>query len=304
MLKRIAAFAILIAPTTAPARQTPADSAPMIAITIDDLPVHSPYPPGLTPLQVNRQMIAALSAAHMPVTAFVNAANVTDSSTMQALGEWRAAGFVLGNHTWSHPHLSELTIPQFEEELTKGEPILSKLGAGTDWRWFRYPFLDEGKDEAQRVAAREILRKHGYRVADVTTGFSDWAWTPAYARCTAKHDSAGVTQLERMYLAAARQSIVDDRETARKLYGHDIPYVLLMHVSAMSAHMMPQVIRIYRDAGYRFVSLSKAESDPAYRGYTNLPLPPPASRGERAKEKGVKLPAPPDYTAQLNSICA
>ena len=107
-----------------------------------------------------------------------------------------------------------------------------------------------------------------------------------------------------MYLAAARQSIVDDRETARKLYGHDRPYVLLMHVSAMSAHMMPQVIRIYRHAGYRFVSLPNAESDPAYRGYTNLVLSPPPSQGEIAKEKGVKLPTPPDYSAQLNSICA
>jgi peptidoglycan/xylan/chitin deacetylase (PgdA/CDA1 family) len=293
----VAAAALLGGP--APARH-----APEIAITIDDLPVHAPYPPGVTPLEVNQQMIAALSAAHVPVTAFVNAANVTDSSTMQALREWRAAGFVLGNHTWSHPHLSELTIAQFEEELTKGEPILSKLGKGSDWRWFRYPFLDEGKDEAQRVAARETLRKHGYRVADVTTGFSDWAWTPAYARCTAKHDSGGVTQLERMYLAAARQSIVDDREMARKLYGHDIPYVLLMHVSAMSAHMMPQVIRIYRDAGYRFVSLPEAESDRAYRGYTNLALPPPPSRGEMAKARSVKLPAPPDYSAELDSICA
>ena len=34
-----------------------------IAITVDDLPVHAPYPPGVTPLQVNREMIAGLKAA-------------------------------------------------------------------------------------------------------------------------------------------------------------------------------------------------------------------------------------------------
>ena len=43
---------------------------PEIAITIDDLPVHAPYPPGVTPLAVNRRMIAALTTAHVPVTAF------------------------------------------------------------------------------------------------------------------------------------------------------------------------------------------------------------------------------------------
>jgi peptidoglycan/xylan/chitin deacetylase (PgdA/CDA1 family) len=282
----------------------PVDRAPEIAITIDDLPVHAPYPPGLTPLQVNRQMIAALKAARVPVTAFVNAANVSDADTMRALREWRRAGFVLGNHTWSHPHLSELTIAEFEEELTKGEPILSKLGTGSDWRWFRYPFLDEGKDDAQRIAARAVLAKHGYRVADVTTGFSDWAWTPAYARCTAKRDSAGVAELEKMYLAAAKQSIIDDRQTAHELYGRDVPYVLLMHVSAMSAHMMPQVIALYRRAGYRFVSLPQAERDPVYRNYTDLGLKPPLSVGEAAKLKGAKLPTPPDYSTQLATICS
>src|SRR5205809_1035646 len=101
---------------------------PEIAITIDDLPVHAPYPPGVTPLEVNRQMIAALKAGHVPATTFVNGVNVKDADAMEALREWRRAGFVLGNHSWSHPHLSGLTIAQFEAEVTKDEPVLEKLG--------------------------------------------------------------------------------------------------------------------------------------------------------------------------------
>ena len=276
---------------------------PEIAITIDDLPVHAPYPPGLTPLEVNRQMIDALKAEHVPVTAFVNAVNVKDAETMEALRDWRAAGFALGNHTWSHRGLSEMTPSEFEGEVTKDEPVLEVLAAGSDRRWFRYPFLDEGKDETQRIAARHVLAKHGYRVAAVTTGFADWAWTPAYSRCTAKHDFAGIAELERLYLAAVEKSIADDRETAHKLYDRDIPYVLLMHVSAMSAHMMPQVLKAYRDAGFRFVSLPQAEGDPVYREYTDLRLQPPGSRAELAKQKGVILPPPPDYSAALAAIC-
>jgi hypothetical protein len=100
-----------------------------------------------------------------------------------------------------------------------------------------------------------------------------------------------------------RRSIVDDRETAHKLYGRDIPYVLLMHVSAMSAHMMSQVLKIYRAAGYRFVTLPQAESDDTYRAYTHLRVAPPQSPGELAKRKAVRLPAPPDYSATLAAIC-
>jgi peptidoglycan/xylan/chitin deacetylase (PgdA/CDA1 family) len=297
MKRVLATAALLLLSDAATARP------PEIAITIDDLPVHAPYPPGVTPLEVNREMIAALRAGHVPVTAFVNAVNVKDADTMEALREWRAAGFVLGNHTWSHPHLSQLTIRQFEDELSKDEPVLRRLGRGSDWRWFRYPFLDEGKDLAQRVAARQVLAKHGYRVAAITMSFSDWAFTPAWARCTGKGDKAAIVELESLYLRSARENIVSSRDTARKLYGRDIPFVLLMHVSAMSAHIMPQVIRLYRSASFRLVSLPAAESDPAYAGYTDLRLPPPPPPQELAREKHVQLTAAPDYSARLNSIC-
>jgi peptidoglycan/xylan/chitin deacetylase (PgdA/CDA1 family) len=276
---------------------------PEIAITIDDLPVHAPYRPGVAPLAVNRQMVAALKAGHVPATAFVNAVNVKDADTMEALRDWRRAGFTLGNHTWSHPHLSALTVPQFEDELTKDEPILSKLGRGSDWRWFRYPFLDEGKDEKQRLAARAVLRRHGYRIAGVTMSFSDWAFTGAYARCSAAHNAAGVAMLERLYLQTARENLAATRGNAPKLYGHDIPYVLLMHVSAMSAHLMPEIVRLYRHAGVRLVSLAQAERGAAYAGYTDLRLPPPSSFQTLARDKNVQLTTAPDYTAEINAAC-
>lgn len=277
---------------------------PEIAITIDDLPVHSPYPPGVTPLEVNREMISALRAAHVPVTAFVNAVNVRDEGTLEALREWRRAGFVLGNHTWSHAHLDELTTAGFEDELTKDEPVLKELGKGSDWRWFRYPFLDEGKDITQRIAARGVLARHGYRVAAVTMSFSDWAFTPAFARCSAKGDVAAIVELKHLYLKSAAENVVASRDLAKTLYGRDIPYVLLMHVSAMSARMMPDVIRYYRSAGFRFVSLKEAELDPVYAGYTDLKLPPPPSPQELAQQRRVKLNYAPDYSSRLNSICA
>lgn len=275
--------------------------APEIAITVDDLPVHSPYPPGGTPLSVSRQMIAALKAAHVPATGFVNGVNAKDADTVQVLREWRAAGFVLGNHTWSHPHLSEISVDQFDEEVTRNEPVLAEVDGGSDWRWFRYPFLDEGKDETQRAAGRQVLARHGYRVADVTTSFSDWAFTGAWARCNEIGDRAAVTRLERMYLDGVKQSIGVARATANALYGRDIPYVLLMHVSAMSAHMMPQVIRLYRDSGFRFVSLPRAESDPVYRADIDLSLPGRKPDWKLAQERGVTLPRFND--PQPDAIC-
>jgi peptidoglycan/xylan/chitin deacetylase (PgdA/CDA1 family) len=299
-MKRALAVAAVLLASCATAQTAP---QPEIAITIDDLPTHAPYPPGVTADQVNAEMVAALKAANVSgVYGFVNAVNMQPGA-MQTLARWRDAGFVLGNHGWAHRHLSEMTLAEFEEELTKDEAVLEKLGTASDWRWFRYPFLDEGKDAPQRIGARQILAKHGYRVAAVTIGFGDWQFTQPYARCMAAGDKTAVAELERMYLDAVRDGITVSRETARKLYGRDIPYVLLMHVSAMSAKMMPQVIQAYRDAGFRFVSLPQAESDPAYREYADLSLPPPPNPWELAARKGVQLTNATDYSAKLAAMC-
>jgi len=299
-MRRVVAVAALLLASAPSIAARP----PEIAITIDDLPVHAPYPPGVTPTQVNEQMIAALKAGGVPAIGFVNGIGTKQyPETLQLLPKWRAAHFLLGNHSWTHPHLSQLTIPQFENELMKGDPLLSRLGDGSDWRWFRYPFLDEGKDEAQRNSARAVLAKHGYRIADVTTSFSDWAFTPAWARCNAAGDKAAVTELERMYLNAVKESIFVARGTARALYGRDIPYVLLMHVSAMSAHMMPQVIKAYRAAGFRFVTIKQAESDPVYRADIDLSLPGRIADWKLAQDKAVKLPKATDLSAKLGGMC-
>jgi len=303
-MRSIAVVATVLMLASCAAVPPPVAPQPEIAITVDDLPVHAPFPPGVTPNQVNDQMVAALKAAGVPAIGFVNGVGVEHQpETIQALRDWRAAGFLIGNHTWSHPHLSQLSLAEFEIEVSKNESMLSELGGSTDWRWFRYPFLDEGKDEAQRVAARRVLARHGYRVADVTIGWGDWAFTGTWERCNKAGNTAAVAELERMYMDAAKESIPQARATAHALYGRDIPYVLLMHVSAMSAHMMPQVIKMYRDAGFRFVGIAQAASDPVYRADIDLSLPPRTPDWKLAQEKGVKLPQATDLQPKLNAMC-
>jgi peptidoglycan-N-acetylglucosamine deacetylase len=301
MKRLLAASLLLLASAAAQAREAPLE----IAITIDDLPVHAPYPPGLTPVKVSKQMLAAFKAARVPAYGVVNAVRLQEQPEPRVvLADWRAAGMMLGSHGWSHQQLRDVGVDRFQQELINNERVLQELGRGTDWHWFRYPYLDEGKDAEQRAAARAILARRGYKVAAVTMGFSDWQWTIPYARCTAAKDTASIAELGRMYLAAAKESIAISRGSAQKLYGRDIPYVLLMHASALSARMMPQVIKLYRDAGFRFVTLAQAERDPVYRGYTDLTLAAPPSPQELASQKHVQLPQATDYSTKLAAMCA
>lgn len=277
-----------------------------IAITFDDLPVHGPLPPGETRLDVANQVIAALHNAHVPPTyGFVNAVHLEQQpDTIEVLKAWRAAGNPLGNHTWSHPNLNQMSLTEFEGNLAKDEPTLQSLMADGDWHWFRFPFLAEGDTPEKRAGVREYLAQHGYRIAGVTMSFGDYDWNEPYARCSEKRDRKAISWLEHSYLAAADHSIRFDRTLSAQLYGHDIPYVLLMHIGAFDGHMLPRLLALYQRRGFRFIPLAQAEADPFYKIDTDPALPPGPDMLEGvAYARHLPLPQSESFTAQLSAVC-
>src|SRR5438270_5990748 len=99
------------------------------------------------------------------------------------------------------------------------------------------------------------IADHGYKIATVTMSFGDYMYDEPYARCVAKHDEAAIKQLERSYLTAADAMIDYTRAMSKARYGHDIPYVLLMHIGALDARMLPELLELYRNRGFSFVTL-------------------------------------------------
>ena len=282
------------------------DTPPQIVFTFDDLPAHGPLPPGETRMDVASKIIAALRENHLPpVYGFVNGVFMEQNpGSDQVLKAWRAAGFPLGNHTWSHMNLNQHTPEEFEADLLRNEPLLSPLMAGEDWHWLRYPFLAEGDTPEKRSAVRSFLLQHGYRVAAVTMSFGDYRWNEPYARCKQKGDKQAIEQLESNYLQAADQSINFYRQLSSTLFGRDIPYVLLMHIGAFDAKMLPRLLDLYRSRGFQFVTLEQAEKDDFYREDTNLRLPPAHDMLEGiAAERHVPMPPRPQLAVQPESLC-
>ncbi len=252
---------------------------PVIAFTFDDIPVHAQLPPGETRLGVVKALAAALQRAGVPATGFINAGLAErEPGSAAAMQAWRDSRLPLGNHGWSHAGLGAAGVEAFKQEITRNEPALEALMGRRDWRWFRYPFLDEGKDPATRGAIRTWLAGRGYRLAGVTMSFSDFLFNDPYARCLVTGDTATVARLEQTFLDAAAEAATATRAAAKARYGRDIPYVLLMHAGALDARLLPRLIDAYRRAGFGFVSLEQASRDPAIAAYADpansaAPLP-------------------------------
>jgi peptidoglycan/xylan/chitin deacetylase (PgdA/CDA1 family) len=280
--------------------------AQQIAFTWDDLPVHSALPLGETRLEIGRKLIDAMKEAHLPpVYGFVNGVAIEhEPASAPVLKDWRDAGFQLGNHTWSHMNLNTSSLADWEGDLLKNEPVLRQYAANSDWHWLRYPFIAEGDSPEKRAESRQFLADHGYRIAAVTMNFGDYMWNEPYARCVAKNDSAAIAQLESSYLEAAAADADSRRAMSKALYGHDIPYVLLMHVGAFDARMLPRLLQLYRDKGFTFVTLDEAEKDTFYRSDLDPSLPQKTDSLEGAMQaRGIPLPPRPNTSLDVNSLC-
>jgi peptidoglycan/xylan/chitin deacetylase (PgdA/CDA1 family) len=281
-------------------------SALRIALTFDDLPAHSELPSGMSRLEVASKIIASLRDARVPpVYGFVNGSRIDEQPADAAvLRAWRAAGYPLGNHTWSHMNLNQHSLEDFEVEVSRNEPLLNASMKDEDWHWFRFPFLAEGDTPAKRAGIRTFLLRNGYRIAGVTMSFGDYQWNEPYARCTVKGDGQAIASLEHSYLAAADQNINYYRGLSQTLAGRDIPYVLLMHIGAFDAEMLPQLLNLYRSKGFQFVTLEEAEGDEFYRQDIDLSLPPVADTLEGAiADRHLSLPSPATASPQFDALC-
>jgi peptidoglycan/xylan/chitin deacetylase (PgdA/CDA1 family) len=264
-----AAFQSSYQPATPPAVQSFKDTLdphPIVALTFDDLPAAGSLPPGENRTKIATALAAELKAIHLEGTyGFVNAVKLqNDPDAQQALRIWVDAGMNIGNHTWSHISLTANTADAFEREIALNEPALAEYAGARDWHWFRYPYLWEGDTLEKRRAVRAYLKNKGYRVAQVTLDFEDYAWNDAYSRCSAKPDDAAIAWLKQSYLENATEYIRRGREEEHIAFGHEIPNVMLLHATAFTTLMLPDLVDQLRKQGFRFASLPEVEQDPVY----------------------------------------
>src|SRR5258708_33127272 len=127
-----------------------------VAITVDDLPCAGGSLGGASisgtssPAEiVNRKLLDAFQARHIPVTGFVIQKTVESlgpASGPGILKEWTRRGFDLGNHTYSHPDINGLSVEQIEQEIVRGEftvgPVMKE--SGKKLVFFRFPMNHTG----------------------------------------------------------------------------------------------------------------------------------------------------------------
>jgi hypothetical protein len=106
-------------------------------------------------------------------------------------------------------------------------------------------------------------------------------------------------------LSAASQFLDLGRAQAKLIYGHEINYVLLMHLGAFSSTILPDALDLLKKKGFQLVTLEEAESDPAYDGDPDVALHDAGTFLDQWMQvKQIKYPEHADKPyKELDSIC-
>lgn len=147
-------------------------------------------------------------------------------------------GHLVCNHTKNHKNMTEVSAEEMKKNLTDLEKIYhEKTGYDLD-KYFRFP---EGEYNGDCLA---VAKELGYKTVFWSFGYADW-------------DNAKQPDPEK-----ARKKILENT--------HNGEVILLHPTSETNAQILPELIRAWREAGFRFGTLDELcgseQSQPAPAG--------------------------------------
>lgn len=239
-----------------------------IAVTIDDLPVVTRNRSIDHARWITKSILDTLTAEKVPATAFVNEAKLQIDGERDArvdlLRMWRAAGVELGNHTYSHRDYNDLTLEQFSDELIRGEVVLRTLNGGQPVRYYRMPYTHQGQTLAKRDGLVSFATARGYRHAPYTVEDQDYLFSAAWETAMTRGDKALAERVQQAYIDEMLIALDFFEPLTEQLFHRPIKHILLIHANEINARCLSRLIILFRQRGYRFVSLDEALTDPAY----------------------------------------
>lgn len=236
-----------------------------VAITIDDLPLVGSTRGRESNLKREHDrfmnILNALKEKNAPATGFVVAGSI-EKGQWELLERFRDAGFIIGNHTYSHIALGSNRASRYIENIKKADEILAPLMSKP--KYFRYPYLSEG-DGKKRQEVLDYLAANDYVVAPVTIDSKDFRFNQQLFHVAYRARPAYIPHLKRRYLSFIWRQTLRAEKNAMKKFNRPIKHILLLHANLINSHVMGDIIEMYRQNGYKIISLPEAMEDPAMR---------------------------------------
>jgi len=257
---RLAALgvAVLLGACSAPGDRPPVRE---IAITIDDATLSDG--PLFDGEERTRRLIDALAAAGVDEAMFfvttgnVDRAGAAGDARIRAYAD---AGHTLANHSHSHLWLHEQEADDYIADLDRA---IARLAAFDNVQpYYRFPYLDEGRDVVKRDRLRAALAERGLRNGYVTVGTWDWFLVNLVSEAQSSGVDVDMDALRDLYVDVFVTSAEYYDALAQEALGRSPKHVLLLHENDLAALFIDDAVDGLRRAGFRVIRATDAFDDP------------------------------------------
>lgn len=231
-----------------------------IAITIDDLPLVASRmnTPGNQQRATERfsKIVEAFKKYQVPATGFIIAGAI-EKNQWAFLEQFQQAGLMLGNHTYSHYNLNQMSAEKYIADIERADKVLAPILSTP--KYFRYPYLAEGNNQTKQKVY-DYLNAHHYVIAPVTIDSKDFNFNESIYKVPFRSREAYIQKMKPRYLAYIWKQTLLAEKNAK---GKNSKQILLIHANVLNSYVLGDILEMYQKNGYKFISLTEALKSPA-----------------------------------------
>ncbi|KAI9593199.1 hypothetical protein BDF19DRAFT_397421 [Syncephalis fuscata] len=261
--------------TPAPAVKEPDTLVPAPAVTIKACTkpgvVALTFDDGPGPSTAN--LLDILAKEKIKATFFVLGENTSNPQFKGLVKRAFDEGHQIASHTFSHPHLPELSIDKVRDEMSRTETAI-RNEIGYTPRYMRPPYGEINDGDMQ------LLRQMGYAVVIWDLDSNDWR----YEAQASQH----------------RQLFYDIQKSMEKATSQSNYLVLQHDIKSYSVDLVPEIISFIRNKGLGFATVGECTGYPVplYRELMNSVAQDPSKEGSKDNEASSVVTKSADTKAQ------
>jgi peptidoglycan/xylan/chitin deacetylase (PgdA/CDA1 family) len=170
------------------------------------------------------------------------------------------SGHLLGNHSHFHQRPHELGSEEYVRGIAIAHDSLKALTGFV--KWYRHPFLDEGRTVGLRDSLRAALDSLDYMNGYVTVDNYDWHLDRCFQEAVKSGREVDYDRLRGLYVDVIWDAILFYDEIGREELGRSPKHILLLHENDLAALCIDTLVGHIRGHGWKIISPRDAYSDP------------------------------------------
>lgn len=264
MIDRRIFLAGLAALTACGEIKSPPEHQKRMAITMDDFALG--FDVGLSQEQRHENILAAFDSVGHKAAGFVTGRFIDNPWGREVVQDWLAQGHMIENHTWAHTHARETDTTTYLSDILKNQDYLSRTAVAADF--FRFPFLDDGREREQQIELFDGLKAFGLKNAPVTIDSVDWFTSSRLEAALMANPQTDLLGYRDYYIRMCVKLANHWDAVARGLDFTSLPHLMLMHHNILNGRFLKDVLLALKADGWTFIDATEAL---AFRAYHPIP---------------------------------